>query len=459
MRSQLAAIVEYSNDAIFSRTFDGTITTWNAAAARIFGYAASEVVGYPSAMLLPPGREEEFRKFVARMRRGQVMEHFVTERLRKDGQRIHVSFTLSPIRDSSRRFVGFSTIARDITEERRLHETLERRESELEDLFEAASVGLVLVSPDGVVQRANPAFLSILQRQPEQVVNCPINEFSPDPAVLDDLLKRLSSRETVHNFATDFQTPKGETRCVLLDADGFWEGGRLIRSRWFVRDISRRRQLERELLENTDTERRTFAQELHDGLGQQLGGIAYLVNVLRERLEQHKAQEAAAATRIFELVRKAIEDTRRMARGLSPIREEPEGLMIALRELGEHASELKGIRCRVVCPKPVLVSDTVVAGHLYRIAQEAVNNAVKHAQPRAITISLRQSKEQLILIIADNGKGIRPLSPNRKGLGLRIMQHRASLIHGTMEVAARRLGGTQVVCTVPLSSGAIRKLD
>jgi PAS domain S-box-containing protein len=310
------------------------------------------------------------------------------------------------------------------------------------------------VSPDGVVQRANPAFLSILQRQPEQVANRPIKEFSPDPSLLDALLKRLSSRETVHNFSTEFQTAKGETRCALLDADGFWEAGRLVRSRWFVRDISRRRQLERELLENTDTERRAFAQELHDGLGQQLGGIAYLVNVLCGNLQERGARETAAARRIFELVRKAIEDTRRMARGLSPIHEEPDGLIIALRELAAQTSELKGIGCRVLRPKPVLIPDTVLASHLYRIAQEAVNNAVKHAQPRAVTISLRQGKDRLILTIADNGKGIGPLSPNRKGLGLRIMQHRANLIHGTMEVAARRPRGTQIVCTVPLPTGA-----
>jgi PAS domain S-box-containing protein len=203
------------------------------------------------------------------------VEHFETERLRKDGGRIHVSLTLSLVRDSSRRLIGFSTIARDITEQRRVRETLARRERELDDLFEEASVGLVLAAPDGGVLRANRAFLAMLERRAEQVVTQPIKAFHPGVTGLDDLLKRLASRETVHNVATEFLTAKGETRFVLVDADGLWENGRLVHSRWFVRDISRRRQLERELLENSDRERRSFAQELHDGLGQQLGGVAF----------------------------------------------------------------------------------------------------------------------------------------------------------------------------------------
>lgn len=451
LRSQLAAIVEHSNDAIFSRTFDGIITTWNTAAERIFGHTAREIIGRSSRLLLPPGSQDELQKLVARLRRGQVVEHFETERLRKDGTRIHVSLTLSPIRDSSRRLIGLSTVARDITEQRQVRETLARRERELNDLFEQASVGLLLVSPDGVVLQANQAFLTLLERPAKQVVNRPLKSFHPHAQMVGDLLKRLANRETVQSLATELLTARGETRFVLADADGFWEKGRFVHSRWFLRDISRRRQLERELLENSDRERRSFAQELHDGLGQQLGGIAYLSNVLRERLAERRAAEADAAAHIFDLVRKAIEDTRRMARGLSPIREEPEGLMEALRELAGQTSELSGIRCRLECPKPVLVPDVALAGHLYRIAQEAVHNAVKHARPRVIHVSLRNNKGRLLLVIADDGHGIGPLSPHRKGLGLRIMQYRAGLVRGVLEVVPRYPRGTEISCAVPLS--------
>lgn len=454
LRHQLATIVEHSNDAIFSRTFDGIITAWNTAAERIFGYTAHEILGRSSRVLLPAGSQDDYRKLVARLRQGRVVEHYETERLRKGGQRIRLSLTLSPIRDTSQRPVGFSTIARDITEQSQVRDTLSRRDQELSDLFEEASIGLVLIAPDGRVLRVNQSFLATLKRQANQVLGKMLRKFHPDTATLGDLLNRLARRQTVHNFATEFLTSKGETRFVLVDADGLWENGRMVHTRWFVRDISRRRQLERELLENSDRERRSFAQELHDGLGQQLGGVAYLSNVLRQQLKERAAPESESASRIYDLVRKTIEDARRMARGLSPITEEPEGLMTALRELAAQISELKDIRCRVDRRNEVLVPDVGLASHFYRIAQEAVNNAVKHARPRNITISLRSSKGSIRLVIADDGKGIGLLSPNRKGLGLRIMQYRAGLIRGTLEIAPRRPRGTQVSCIAPLPAGA-----
>jgi signal transduction histidine kinase len=264
------------------------------------------------------------------------------------------------------------------------------------------------------------------------------------------LFKRLLRRETVQSFPTEFCAADGEIRSVVVDADVLWDKGRFIHSRWFVRDISRRRQLERELLEVSDRERRGFAQELHDGLGQQLGGISYLCNVLRGQLAQRNVPEAPAAARIFSLVRKTIEDTRRLARGLSPIREEPDGLVGALRELALQTSEVLGIRCHVHSVGSELVPDGVLASNLYRIAQEAVNNAVKHGRPDAIRISLLRGQNRLTLTVADNGKGIGNLSPRRKGLGLRIMQYRAGLIGGALTVDPRRPRGTVVVCAVPL---------
>ncbi len=447
---QLAAIVEFSNDAIFSRDFKGTVTTWNAAAERIFGFSAAEIIGRPSQALLPPDCRDEFRTLLRRLRRGEVVEHFETERIRKDGQRIHVSLTLSQIREADGRIIGFSTIARDITEFRRMREAISRRERELDDLFEQASVGLVLVSPDGETLRANQAFLSVLEMPGGAVVGRPFHFCHPDKAGLAGMLERLKRRESLHNVATELATGKGETRHVLVDADGLWEDGVLVHSRWFVRDVSRRRQLERELLESSDRERRGFAQELHDGLGQQLGGIAYLSNVLRQRLETKQAPEAEAIAHIFRLVRKAIEDTRRMARGLSPIRESPEGLLEAIKELAAQTAELAGIRCRVKCPGRALVSDVAVAGHLYRIAQEAVNNAVKHSGARAIEIELRKAGRDITLMVSDDGTGIGLLPPNRPGLGLRIMKYRAFLINGTLEFKGRRPHGTTVACRVSL---------
>jgi signal transduction histidine kinase len=293
--------------------------------------------------------------------------------------------------------------------------------------------------------------LALLQCGPEECVHRSLRRFHAESSTIDDLLTRLAERRVLRSLPLELRTTAGEIKPVLVDANAFWEHGRLVHSRWFVRDISQRKRLEREVLELSDRERQSFAQELHDGLGQQLGGIAYLTNVLHEQLVERRAPEAAEAERIFVLVRNAIEQARRLARGLSPIRAESEGLMDALRELADHTREVFGVDCRFRNQRTVLVDDPVVAGHLYRIAQEAVNNAVKHAEAKSIRIRLQRRTRHLRLTVQDDGKGLGPLPPRRSGLGLRIMQYRADLVRGQLKIGPQRARsrGTEVSCSVP----------
>jgi signal transduction histidine kinase len=236
---------------------------------------------------------------------------------------------------------------------------------------------------------------------------------------------------------------------VVLDASAFREEGKIVHLRWFVRDITRRKQLEREVLAISERERRAFSRELHDSLGQQLSGIAYVTNVLRDRLREAHSPEVAGAAHVSDLLKLAIEQVRALAQGLSPVRSEPEGLGAALKQLAAQSSEVFGNECCFRCPRPVLVEDNEAATHLYRIAQEAVHNAFRHGRSKRITIGLTRTRERIRLRIADNGTGIRTLSPRRKGLGLRIMQYRAGLLQGKVSVRPRRDRGTEVCCIVP----------
>jgi PAS domain S-box-containing protein len=442
--------VEQSNDAVFSRRLDGTIATWNTAADRIFGFAARQVLGQPSRILLPQGHQDEFRRLLSRIRRGEVVRHFETERLRRDGRHIFVSLTLSPVRDKHGRLIGFSTIARDITEERRAREALQRSERALTDLFEEASVGLAWTTGGGRVLRANQALLEILECSAEQCVGLPLAKFHSERPTLATWLKRLAARETLRNLPATLRTQTGQMREVVFDASAFWEAGEVVHLRWFVRDITRRKQLEREVLAISERERAGFSRELHDSLGQQLSGITYLANVLRDRLHDAGSPEADGAARICKLLKQALEQARAVARGLSPVRSEPDGLGEALKELAAQSSAIFGIQCRFRYPKPVLVGDSEAATHLYRISQEAVHNAFRHGQANRVTISLARAGERIKLRILDNGKGIRTLSPRRKGLGLRIMQYRAGLLQGTASVRPRPGGGTEVCCIAPV---------
>jgi signal transduction histidine kinase len=221
-----------------------------------------------------------------------------------------------------------------------------------------------------------------------------------------------------------------------------------MHSRWFVRDITHRIELEREILTISEREQRRLGHDLHDDLCQQLAGIEFLSQTLASDLAAQAAVEAVQAREIAQSVQNAMTQTRELARGLSPVGMEAEGLMEGLRQLAERTSNIFRLECHFRCPAAVLVSDHAVAIHLYRIAQEAVGNAIKHGKAGSVTIALATVGNNLQLGVNDDGIGIPRKRPKTKGMGLRIMQYRAGVIGGSLAVQRNPDGGTTVVCTV-----------
>lgn len=223
-------------------------------------------------------------------------------------------------------------------------------------------------------------------------------------------------------------------------------GGRMFTG--IVRDITERKRLEKLILETADGEQRRIGQDLHDDLGQRLTGIELMSEVLEQKLAGKSLPESAIAAEIARHVREAISQTRSLARGLSPVVTGSEGLMSALEELARRTKKMSGISCQFYCPRPVPVRDHSVAGHLYRIGQEAVSNAVRHGKAKEIQIRLARSNGQLTLSVKDNGRGIQSTPAKRKGMGLQIMNHRAGIIGGALRLEAPAGKGTCVVCTI-----------
>jgi two-component system sensor histidine kinase NreB len=222
-------------------------------------------------------------------------------------------------------------------------------------------------------------------------------------------------------------------------------------------DITARKQqdeerhvLEQQVLEISERERRRFGQDLHDGLGQHLTGIELMTQALEQKLEANSRGEAAQAAKISQHVRDAIRQAKSLARGLSPVELDAGGLMSALQELARTASDMFRVNCAFRCPAPVLISDNGVATHLFRIAQEAVSNAIKHGQARRIDIELERAGTQLRLSIRDDGVGLRATEGRSAGMGLRIMDYRARMIAGSLRVDAAAPRGTIVTCSAPL---------
>ncbi|MGH7992305.1 MAG: PAS domain S-box protein [Limisphaerales bacterium] len=223
----------------------------------------------------------------------------------------------------------------------------------------------------------------------------------------------------------------------------------------FIRDITERKRLEKEILEISEREQRRIGQDLHDGLCQHLAGIELMSQVLEQKLARRSKAAAARAGDIAKNVRDAIGHTRLLARGLSPVTLESEGLMSALQELALNTEKIFHVTCRFDCHPPVLVSDYPAATHLFRLAQEAVSNALKHGKAKRIFIRLKEERGRLALSIIDNGSGIPAKIPKSKGMGLRIMQSRAGMIGGTLAIERNAAGGTRVTVAAP--NGTVRQ--
>lgn len=220
------------------------------------------------------------------------------------------------------------------------------------------------------------------------------------------------------------------------------------RAQALTREIAERERLERDLLEVSEREQRRIGQDLHDGLCQHLTGTALASHVLAEKLDQAGRSEAADSRRIVDHIELAIGMARGMAKGLHPVEMGADGLMQALDEFAATTSEMFAVDCRFECDSPVLVRNPAVATNLYRIAQEAVSNAIKHGRAMEIVISLDNSEQGIRLTIADSGSGLPDPLPSAQGMGLRIMANRARVIGAAFRAGRSAIGGAEIACMV-----------
>jgi signal transduction histidine kinase len=228
----------------------------------------------------------------------------------------------------------------------------------------------------------------------------------------------------------------------LIDEHGKAQGGVLVFS-----DITSRKQMEKQITDISDREQRRIGQDLHDSLCQHLVSVAFAAELLRENLARQVAPEAAQAEAIVEMVNEGISEARNLARGLYPARLEVDGLASALEELATTVQARTGIACRFSCDEPVCIYSGVAGSNLYRIAQEAVNNAVKHGGCNAISIGLGAVEDEVTLTVKDDGVGFPNTVETKDGMGLSIMNYRANLIQASLDIRRGAGGGTIVICS------------
>jgi PAS domain S-box-containing protein len=251
--------------------------------------------------------------------------------------------------------------------------------------------------------------------------------------------------------------PDGGTRWLAARARVIRDGsGKPVRVIGVNFDITERkraeaamRRLQQQAMSAAELERQNIGRDLHDGLGQLLSGLAFCAGALHARLTKGNAAEAADAAQIAEHLRSAVAQTRGLAAVLHPIEPEPDGLANGIRALCGTVSDMFRIDCLFERQRALPISAPLVANHLFRIAQESIQNAVRHGGANRIRVNLRKQRDSICLTVRDNGVGLSPADPQREGMGLPTMRYRAEAMGGTLTIKAGREGGTVVTCIVP----------
>jgi PAS domain S-box-containing protein len=347
--------------------------------------------------------------------------------------------------------VGF-----DITELKRTEEALQEERNVVSAILHTVGALVVVLDPEGRIVRFNRACELTSGRSFADVEGKCLWDLCVVPEEAErfkSVVDQLRMDHHAKDYESSWVTRDGARRLIawsstVLPAD---DGTPAYIIATGI-DITERKRLEKAILEVSANEQRRIGQDLHDGLGQHLTGIAFMSKAQEQTLTQKGLAEAADAERIVQLVNEAIHMARELAHGLLPVVADAQGLMSALKRRALEVEDVFRVACEFRCDAPVLIDDPVMSTHLYRIAQEAVSNALRHGQATHVVITLATANGQGSLIIEDDGSGLPKVAQSPTGMGLHIMNYRASMIGGSLKVQNRDSRGTAVSCIFPLSN-------
>ena len=346
-------------------------------------------------------------------------------------------------------------VAFDISDLKDTERALQQERNFVAGILETVGALVTVLDQEGRIVRFNRACEITTGYALDEVRGKHIWDFFPLPeeaARAASVIAQLSADLLPQDYQSHWITRQGTSRLIawsstlLPDSDGT--------PRYIIAtgiDITEREQLERALLEISAREQQRIGQDLHDGLGQHLTGIAFMAKVHEKKLAETNAADAADAAKLVRLVNQAVHKTRELARGLFPVMSDAQGLMSALQMWASEMRDIYGVSCSFECETPVLIHDVAVATHLYHIAQEAVNNAIKHGDAQRIVLRLTTEDGYGSLHIVDDGSGIPDDHQNSQGMGLHIMSYRSAMIGGRLGISRNRERGTTVSCMFPLS--------
>lgn len=340
---------------------------------------------------------------------------------------------------------------RNISELKRVEALVRAREEQLVAILNTAADAIITIDARGIITSVNRASERLFGYSIEEMLGKNVSMLMPSPF-----------REEHHSYLTHYlQTGEAKIIGIGREVLGQRKDGTVFpmdlavsevdHSRTFtgiIRDISDRTELQKHVLEIAAEQDRRIGQELHDNVQQQLTGLGMLAKSLANVLQKQSLPEFGKAERLAQGLADVTKIVHLLARGLIPVEIDSHGLHAALTELAENTQEMYDVKCQFRGLEPLAVADNFVATHLFRIAQEAITNALKHGRATAIEIVLEHRGDRLILAVLDNGSGMDIKDKHTPGKGLRIMRYRAGLIGATLDIKPGPRGGTQVTCSL-----------
>ncbi len=409
----LSAIVDSSDDAIISKNLDGTITSWNKSAERLFGYTEAEAIGQPVSMLIPKDRLDEEPKIIARIRQGDRVDHFETIRRRKDGKLIDISLTISPVRDPEGNVIGASKIARDTSALKQAEKTSRL----LSAIVDSSDDAIISKNLDGTITSWNKSAERLFGYTEAEAIGQPVSMLIPKDRLEEEpkILSRLRNGERVDHFETVRRRKDGTLLNISLTISPIKNSnGIVVGASKIARDITERKRIDDEIRRaNRDLEQFAFSAS-HD-LQEPLRNVKIYSELLNQRFRHHFDGEA------LEYLGYLYEGATRME---NLIRD-----LLAYTAVGEVSAAVEEIDANAVLTSALKTLDSVVAAsaaevtfdplphlsmrrvHLYQLFQNLIGNAIKYrakdASPK-IHIACVQKNDAYEFSVSDNGIGIAP---------------------------------------------------